>query len=652
MRSLINRTILWLLTLLCAISSLSAQHEAESSSTASAYISFTTSRAVGEKVSILFRGKRKITAEGLDLKGATTLKPGKREEYTITSQTIKLIGEIPELYIGSNDLTSIDLTHATQLKKLDCFTGQLNTLDLSGCPELSYLSCHSNQITSLDLSHTPELAYLYCDNNKIAHIDLSQTPEMRELRCYNNQLSELDCTETPEIYAIHCYGNNLSNAAIGKMISSLPDRSKEERAGRIYIQKHEEPHPYTIYQSQLKEANAKHWDLESTKAYELIVTPDPGYITFTTAKAIGETLTLTLYSSEENIAIEGLTTPSEGIAQGVAHDYPITSQTITIRGSLSKLIVDNNEITDIDASQCFGIKVIQCSHNRLKTIKVTDLTVLDSLICDHNQLTELDLKGLKELHYLDCNYNQLAKLDLSPAEYIYTAYCSHNKLIEVNSSACFQLRWLDCSYNQLTELNPYYNPQLRELDCSHNMITSLDLGRNVDLRLLKCQYNQIPEINFSKCFLLETVYCFENPITSVILLQMIPTLPLRGAAGKMYILSEGTPEFPIAIENKHITTAKERGWILYKYSTTGEGQILEETPEGVDSPLDTTVPYMLNGRLLTICKTGSETSARIYSLDGTQLGVTLRDDTLDLSALGAGCYILYVDQLCYPLILR
>ena len=93
------------------------------------------------------------------------------------------------LYCNKNQLSSLDVSGCTALKKLDYIGNQLTSLNVSGCTVLEYLNCFDEQLTSLDVSGCTALKELWCYNNQLTSLDVSGCTTLKELWCYNNQFS-------------------------------------------------------------------------------------------------------------------------------------------------------------------------------------------------------------------------------------------------------------------------------------------------------------------------------------------------------------------------------------------------------------------------------------------------------------------------------
>jgi Leucine-rich repeat (LRR) protein len=92
---------------------------------------------------------------------------------TLSGNTIKIYGVcISDLFVQSKNLTTLDISGATTLKKLHCYANQLVALDVSKNTALTELSCSSNHLTALDLSMNTALTYIDCESNLLNFVTL------------------------------------------------------------------------------------------------------------------------------------------------------------------------------------------------------------------------------------------------------------------------------------------------------------------------------------------------------------------------------------------------------------------------------------------------------------------------------------------------
>ena len=94
-----------------------------------------------------------------------------------------------------------------------------------------------------------------------------------------------------------------------------------------------------------------------------------GVITMTTARAVGKNIAFA-YLAEGDVVIEGATgTPKE--KEWI--DYTLTSQQVSLRGDFTVLICEQNELTNLDVSQCSSLEGLSCFLNQIKGEAMTQL---------------------------------------------------------------------------------------------------------------------------------------------------------------------------------------------------------------------------------------------------------------------------------------
>ena len=237
-----------------------------------------------------------------------------------------------------------------------------------------------------------------------------------------------------------------------------------------------------------------------------------GVITMTTSKAVGETIILAI-GANGNVTIEGIKeVPRTGVNWV---NYTLTSQTITIRGDVTELYCDGNQLTSLDVSQNTALTTLDCRGNQLTSLDVSQNTALTKLDCKYNQLTSLNVSGCTALTDLDCKYNQLTSLDVSGCTSLTTLECYENQLTSLDVSGCTSLTTLECYENQLTSLDVSGCTTLTTLYCSNNQLTRLDVSGYTALTKLDCSSNQLTRLDISGCSNLTWLYCFNNQLTSL-----------------------------------------------------------------------------------------------------------------------------------------
>ena len=86
-------------------------------------VTFTTKRAVGQQVKIKIKSSTPVTAQGL--KGTIDTEGEYPKDYTLTSQTVTLTGDIVELVCFSNELTELSFSPDHPIASLNCCANHL-----------------------------------------------------------------------------------------------------------------------------------------------------------------------------------------------------------------------------------------------------------------------------------------------------------------------------------------------------------------------------------------------------------------------------------------------------------------------------------------------------------------------------------------------
>ena len=106
-------------------------------------------------------------------------------------------------------------------------------------------------------------------------------------------------------------------------------------------------------------------------------------ITFTTAKAVGEEISLYMEYSGDTPTLSGATgTPKSG--EWIT--YTLKSQTVTITGDVTVLNCTDNQLTALDVSKNTALTELYCYNNQLTALDVSPNTALTNLDCSGNQI--------------------------------------------------------------------------------------------------------------------------------------------------------------------------------------------------------------------------------------------------------------------------
>ena len=112
--------------------------------------------------------------------------------------------DLERLIITSAHLETLEVTHNTKLRELDCRNNLLTSLDLSNNDKLEYLNVNDNNIPILSISGLASLKEIYCDNNPLTELDVAHNQELTRLGFSGTQISSIDVSHNSELVLIGC----------------------------------------------------------------------------------------------------------------------------------------------------------------------------------------------------------------------------------------------------------------------------------------------------------------------------------------------------------------------------------------------------------------------------------------------------------------
>lgn len=102
------------------------------------------------------------------------------EEISIHNESLEV------LHLRNNDLKSINLNGAINIKNILLTTNQLTSIDLSTNKALETLLISDNKIESINLDWNSHLTHLYISSNTLTNLDVSQNQTLVDLRADRN----------------------------------------------------------------------------------------------------------------------------------------------------------------------------------------------------------------------------------------------------------------------------------------------------------------------------------------------------------------------------------------------------------------------------------------------------------------------------------
>jgi hypothetical protein len=120
--------------------------------------------------------------------------------------------QLEQFYTNSGEITSIDLSGCSQLKKVSIIGKKMASINLSGCTQLEYFAANDNELTSLDLSDCKQLQNCFIPDNPLTSLKASDLPLLKQIELHNVQLTTLDLSNCTSLqYLNSLYGNPLTS---------------------------------------------------------------------------------------------------------------------------------------------------------------------------------------------------------------------------------------------------------------------------------------------------------------------------------------------------------------------------------------------------------------------------------------------------------
>lgn len=233
-----------------------------------------TEASVGETITVSFE-----PADGAEISFEGIEKPSYGIAKVI-SQDITVKGDVKSIDISDANINKIELVQP-KLETLICPNNKIPELDVSGSPELKILTCNDNQIGTIDISNNNKLEELDLSGNNLKELDTKSCPELKYLLVHNNSietantefnikllgvdfsknnLTNLNLTKNTNLEIVYCYLNNLSKTESLALSESLADRSKLEKAGKLFIiETTDKKERNQVYTDAVNEAKSKNW---------------------------------------------------------------------------------------------------------------------------------------------------------------------------------------------------------------------------------------------------------------------------------------------------------------------------------------------------------------------------------------------------------
>ena len=520
-------------------------------------ITFRTDKSVGEEIYLEISYPLGSNIESITVEGATLTKSEdfpnllkSNRTYKLTSQEVRIIGEVSDFICANNKITSLDLSKCPNLKTLKCSNNLLESLHVDNCTNLSILECNDNKIDYLDLSNAKNLQFLYCYKNLIENLIFSNDTRISTLECYNNKIEELDLSHATKLYSLDCSHNKITTLKTSlERITEIDCSFNEIKELNISAAYH--LNRFNCDFNKLNKLSIDNCPLLSVLFFkynnisELSVQYNPKLIY---VDAIESTTNMSLI--EQLVA----SLPTVGDASNKQGDFRLISSLDIFNDFIEKYGKNvlktltknlNNKgwksadahgteiiaspyisfTTNKSVGETINVQLKMLPDANVEDIQLEGATLVSSTLKRDSErfseyyfqtykLTSNTVKISGDILELLCPNNELTSIDISNHELSILEFPDNHITTLDTKKACNLMR-LDCSRNNLTTLDVFANWALRVLICTENNISTLALRDYGRLNYLFCSNNKLNELNLSDMYALRAVYCNDNQITKL-----------------------------------------------------------------------------------------------------------------------------------------
>lgn len=351
---------------------------------------------------------------------------------------------ITNLTCSNNQLTALDVSNNTALTILNCDHNQLGSLSISANVNLTSLRCHVNAIKSLDVKSNTSLTSLWCSINSLDSLNIKNNTALTVLRCSFNNLKTLDVSINHSLSDLDCRKNALTSLNVQNgNNTNFTLFSATGNPGLSCIQVDDVAYAQANWTS--VDASAFFSINCGGSTLDIVNIPDANFKTaLLSNSSINKNRDSEIQKTEAQAFTGTIYVPSKNISD-------LTG--IEAFTSLTGLVCNNNQLTQLNVSVNTQLTVLHCDYNQLSVLNVKNNTLLTDLRCHANGLDSLDVSANSKLQTLWCFQNQINSLKVNSNQELTSLRCAFNPLQTLDVSSNRLLNDLDCRKDQLTSLN-------------------------------------------------------------------------------------------------------------------------------------------------------------------------------------------------------
>ena len=282
-----------------------------------------------------------------------------------------------------------------------------------------------------------------------------------------------------------------------------------------------------------------------------------------------------------DIAVEGC--HQKTLKNGQKTALTATGQKVILKGNITELDCEDNQLTAIDVKGCPALKVLVCPLNKLTELNVQGLTALREVDARKNEITKLNVKGCTALWSLDVDTNKLTELDVKGCTSLAKLYCGHNNFTNFDLKS-YNVKTLSCGGNGFTNLE-VKGTTLVDLYCGETpTLTSLKVEDAPNLITLGCNNSSLTSLTITNCPKLNDLDCSRNKLNAAAFTQIFNNLPMRAADAKgsikLYKTADGNDDnfkdftlasAPQTLKDAFNKAKNEKNWRMKHFTPSNTG---------------------------------------------------------------------------------
>jgi Leucine-rich repeat (LRR) protein len=418
------------------------------------------------------------------------------------------------LYLDDAPITDLTGLEAfTNLKSINCSKIKVSNFNFSKNTKLTTINCYSNNITSIDLSQNLALTDVNLSNNSLTEINVSKNTALKNLNVYQNKITAIDVSNNKNLISL-----SISNNTLGKIdVSGNPQLTYLGCTDNSLTTLDVTHNPLL-----------KGLDFERNKITDIDVTKNPELESLNTSQNPLKALNVTKNTKLIGLQCYG----SSYVSNGGGGSGSIKSLDLSNNTLLNTLNCGANQLTSLDLTSNIQLQYFRGYGNAFTDLDLTKNTNLLELHVGDNKLKTVNLKNGNNTKLTKVNFQGNKNLSCIQVENV--EYSNTNWATNKDATATFNV---DCAYSTLIPDEKFEQKLIdlgidtdgkngKVLTANISTLTSLDVSSAEitdltgiedfrSLESLSADQNKLTKINVSKNQKLVSLNVSKNEITKL-----------------------------------------------------------------------------------------------------------------------------------------